>query len=333
MINMKVERHALASLFLSCMFLLSAESVRASNNIGVQTLTSLGSVGFGSLTIQANLANGSIIGTRYYDILIGQHSTAGRSGGYVEFPSDDNAELRLPPPYEGLALKVTGKYSLPVTTAVIPFLQGFQPKVELLKVGDVSLIPSGSVTQTVNAKIGWKVPGCNGTPSLHPIGIYAFNHSYVCDYTLQGGTANHSITITFIIDKVINKCEFSVPSMVSLPTIPASTLVSGTAGDTFFNIHFRKCEGSINAVKISLNATTASDSTIATGAGSAASNVGIQILYNGSPIRLDNTDLIQVAGNPIASFDPEMTVRYKSTGGTPNAGMISIPVNFTVHYE
>lgn len=133
-------------------------------------------------------------------------------------------------------------------------------------------------------------------------------------------------------------CNVVAPSVVALPTVSVSTLLSGGLGATNFNISL-KCD-SDSVVGITLDAAPgigvidADSGTIdLLGVSGGATGVGVQVLeQNQKPMALRaRNDFGSISAN--VTFVHPYYVRYVRTVGALNAGIVKSAITFTMDYQ
>lgn len=99
-----------------------------------------------------------------------------------------------------------------------------------------------------------------------------------------------------------------------------------------FTIDMTGCADSVNTAKVTFSGETATDTALKTSAGN-TTNVGIQILQNGTPLKVDgstpSTAQNLVEGNNVLEF----SARYVALSNNVAAGEANGSANFTLSYE
>ncbi|AJQ99105.1 Fimbrial protein [Enterobacteriaceae bacterium bta3-1] len=157
----------------------------------------------------------------------------------------------------------------------------------------------------------------------------------VTPFTADGYPAmSYHITGTVLVPSC--NVDASTPTHIPLKTVDASAFPhkGTTAEDTPFDITL-KCN---NNVSVSLlldgeeNIDAQGEGVLALNGDSTASGIGIQLLYNSAPVKLNETFSV---GNAVAGiFKIPMTARYyRSSDKTLQAGLVSASVVYSVSYK
>jgi major type 1 subunit fimbrin (pilin) len=159
----------------------------------------------------------------------------------------------------------------------------------------------------------------------------------VSPYTFAANEGETS-TVTFTGSIKENTCVLangSLGQVVQLGDVESSVFASaGSASQPVnFTIALEQCD-SANA-SITFSGTTATDEVLSvTGSGTVASGLGIQILENGTPLKVDGSAASAIKAVGAGSADEfNFSARYFALDNSVSAGEANATAQFTVKYQ
>lgn len=153
-------------------------------------------------------------------------------------------------------------------------------------------------------------------------------------YAVEGETS----TVSFTGNITEASCALSMDSRnkaVDLGSVTSSAFVAGTGtttGGKGFSINLTDCAPSVSTATVTFSGDTVNDTALKTSEGD-TTNVGIQILQDGAPLKLDGSQASTAQALSEGNNPLNFTARYISLTDTVEAGEANASASFTLNYE